>query len=59
MAYVWNNVINETWVFMKEISSDGDVSTVDVIYPSSPLILYLNPALFHNLTKPILDYANN
>ena len=25
---VWNNVTNEVWMFMKEISSDGDVSTV-------------------------------
>ena len=25
---VWNDVIKEHWMFMKEISSDGDVSTV-------------------------------
>ena len=25
---VWNNVTEEIWMFMKEISSDGDVSTV-------------------------------
>jgi len=25
---VWNNVTKEMWMFMKEISSDGDVSTV-------------------------------
>ena len=25
---VWNDVIQEPWMFMKEISSDGDVSTV-------------------------------
>ena len=25
---VWNNVTNELWIFLKEISSDGDVSTV-------------------------------
>lgn len=27
---VWNNVTNITWMFMKEISSDGDGSTVSV-----------------------------
>ena len=25
---VWNEVAEEVWMFMKEISSDGDVSTV-------------------------------
>ena len=25
---VWNNVTEEVWMFMKEISSGGDVSTV-------------------------------
>ena len=25
---VWNDVTEEVWMFMKEISSDGDVSTV-------------------------------
>jgi hypothetical protein len=31
---------------MKEISSDGDVNTVDVIYPAFPIFYYLNPDLF-------------
>ena len=25
---MWNDVTKEVWMFMKEISSDGDVSTV-------------------------------
>ena len=29
---VYNPVIDETWMFMKEISSDGDVSTVGVTW---------------------------
>ena len=28
MVAVWNNVTEEQWLFMKEISSDGDISTV-------------------------------
>lgn len=44
---------------MKEISSDGDVSTIDVIFPASPLILYLNPNLLYLLTLPLMEYANN
>lgn len=59
MAIVWNSAINDWWVFMKEISSDGDVSTVDVIYPASPLILYLNPQVYAKLLVPILVYGNN
>lgn len=29
---VWNNVTEEPWMFLKEISSDGDVSTVSIMY---------------------------
>ena len=47
------------WVFMKEISSDGDVSTVDVIYPAAPLILAQNPTIFYRLMVPIMEYAAN
>ena len=28
LVAVWNDVLKTTWLFMKEISSDGDVSTV-------------------------------
>ncbi|RYY34716.1 DUF4965 domain-containing protein, partial [archaeon] len=30
---------SEMWYFLKEISSDGDVSTMDVIFPASPQFL--------------------
>ena len=56
---VFNQIKNETWLFLKEISSDGDVSTVDVIYPSSPAILHYSPELYRILMLPILAYANN
>jgi len=59
LKLVYNDVLNTTWAFMKEISSDGDVSTVDVIYPSSPLILHKNLDLFVMILHPILSYANN
>lgn len=44
---------------MEEQSSDGDVSTVDVIYPASPQLMYLTPQLIHTLLLPIMAYANN
>jgi hypothetical protein len=59
---VYNQVTDETWMFMKEISSDGDVSTVDVVYPASPLFLWNYNGSFSPIKLillPILNYANN
>ena len=57
---VWNNERQEAWVYMKEQSSDGDVSTVDVIFPASPFYLYLNGAeQLRLMLLPLLAYANN
>jgi hypothetical protein len=47
------------WAFLKEISSDGNVSTVDVTYPAFPAYLYLSPAYLRLLLAPLLDYAEN
>ena len=47
------------WMFMKEISSDGNISTVDVMYPSFPVFLYANPQLLRLQLDPLLDYAEN
>lgn len=45
------------WAFLKEISSDGNVSTVDVLYPASPVWMYLDPGYLRMLLLPLLDYA--
>lgn len=45
------------WAFLKEISSDGNVSTVDVLYPASPAWMYLDPDYLRMLLLPLLDYA--
>ena len=50
---------DEPWAFLKEISSDGDVNTMDVIFPASPLLLYVNPTLLRQLLIPVLRYAAN
>jgi len=59
MKLVWNSNTNTPWYFLKEISSDGDLSTVDVIFPAAPLLLYLNPELLLLQLMPIMAYANN
>jgi len=43
--------------FLKEISSDGDLSTVDVIYPAAPILLALRPELLVRLCIPLLAYV--
>ncbi|KAI2618159.1 glutaminase A [Hypoxylon sp. NC1633] len=46
-------------VFLKEISSNSDIQTVDVIFPAIPLILYTNPTLLNYLLKPLFLNQEN
>ncbi|KAG6035475.1 hypothetical protein E4U41_006078 [Claviceps citrina] len=41
-------------LFLKEISSNSDIQTVDVIFPAFPILLYLNPDLLRYLLEPLL-----
>ncbi|KAI0052985.1 DUF1793-domain-containing protein [Auriscalpium vulgare] len=50
----WNT--SDVLMFMKEISSDGNVNTVDVVFPSWPAFLYTNPALGKYLLLPLFEY---
>ncbi|EJD38414.1 DUF1793-domain-containing protein [Auricularia subglabra TFB-10046 SS5] len=43
-------------LFMKEISSDGNMNTVDVIFPAWPALLYSNPILGKYLLDGLFQY---
>ncbi|CDO71296.1 hypothetical protein BN946_scf184908.g53 [Trametes cinnabarina] len=43
-------------MFMKEISSDGNVNTADIIFPAWPLLLYISPGVGKQLLLPLLEY---
>lgn len=47
--------IEEPYLFMKEISSNGNMNTVDVIFPAHPIFLYTNPELLALLLKPLYE----
>jgi hypothetical protein len=43
-------------VFLKEISSNGNCQTVDVIFPAFPFFLYTNPRWAAYLLEPLLEH---
>ncbi|KAF8076521.1 DUF1793-domain-containing protein [Lyophyllum atratum] len=50
----WNTA--DPLVFMKEISSNGNMNTVDVIFPAWPGFLYTNPLLGKYLLEALYRY---
>ena len=56
---VYNPVLNTSWIFLKEMSSCGCVSTVDVTFPASPQLLWSDPEVLRQIIVPVFDYANN
>ncbi|KAK2466302.1 hypothetical protein APHAL10511_001944 [Amanita phalloides] len=55
---VAKEVVNssDVLIFLKEISSDGNVNTVDVIFPTWPILLYTNPILGKYLLEGLFRY---
>ncbi|CAG2115868.1 unnamed protein product, partial [Medioppia subpectinata] len=47
--------VDKPWMMFKEIASDGNCQTVDVIFPHFPVQLYFNPTLLKYLLDPLLD----
>lgn len=46
---------NQTYLFLKEISSGGVSQTVDVIFPAHPILMYTNPILLKLALDPIFE----
>lgn len=44
------------YMFLKEISSDGNINTVDVMYQTWPIFVSLNPSYIRMFFAPILAY---
>ena len=49
------NTPDQPLMFMKEISSNSDIQTVDVIYPACPLFLWFNPSHIKYLLDPLFE----
>ncbi|KAJ9156616.1 Glutaminase-like protein [Pleurostoma richardsiae] len=50
---------NQDYIFLKEISSNSDIQTVDVIFPAFPILLYLNATWGKLLLDPLYENQEN
>ena len=50
---------DSTYAFIKEISSDGNVNTVDVIFPALPFFYVHAPEYIRLLLEPVTEYLNS
>lgn len=48
-----SSTATEPLMFQKEISSNGNTNTVDVLYPTMPFLLYANPNLLRYSLEPL------
>ena len=56
---VWNAEKQTPWWFIKEMSTGGAMSTVDVLFPGAPLYIALAPEALKLMLWPLLSWSNN
>ncbi|KAL9015561.1 MAG: hypothetical protein Q9185_007040 [Variospora sp. 1 TL-2023] len=55
-ATVFSGTPEDPILFLKEISSNGNFQTIDVIFPSFPFFLYTNPRWLAYLLEPLIEH---
>lgn len=55
-ATTFSGTADEPILFLKEISSNGNFQTIDVIFPSFPFFLYTNPRWLAYLLEPLIEH---
>lgn len=50
---------NSPYIFLKEISTNGDTNTVDVIYPTSTILGVLSPDWIKYLLEPVAAFCSS
>ncbi|KIX02146.1 uncharacterized protein Z518_08085 [Rhinocladiella mackenziei CBS 650.93] len=48
--------VTDVMAFIKEISSDGNVNTLDILFPTFPIYYVTNPDIIKFLLEPVLRY---
>lgn len=48
---------NDPILFIKEISSNGNFQTIDVIFPSFPFFIYTNPRWLTYMLEPLIEHT--
>jgi hypothetical protein len=51
--------LTKQYLFIKELSSDGNIQTVDVIYPFYPILLYLEPSMTRLMLDPLFEHQES
>lgn len=55
-ATSFSGTVENPLLFLKEISSNGNTQTVDVIFPAFPFFLYTNPRWGAYLLEPLIEH---
>ena len=58
-APIWHAGRGELWLMFKEMGSGGDFSTVDVLYPASPIFAALAPGMLRAALLPGMVASGN